>query len=156
LDLAQGDPHKALQRILDVIDEYGGELIAGVAERILHGAVRLLVLLDRSDEAIEICARLRRSAEGRAPAEAFALWAEGLVEADAGRAVEMLTETAISFEKIGFVIEQARSLIDLARAKNASGLDGSADLEHARSILETSQARLYLAELEAAEKQVVA
>ncbi|MGH2756778.1 MAG: ATP-binding protein, partial [Actinomycetota bacterium] len=156
LDIAQGDPQRAVERFLSVIDEFGDELIRGAAERIFLETVRLLVLLHRSDEAIELAVQLRSSAGGRAPAEAFALWAEGLLESNPARAVELLGETVARFEAIGFAIEQARALIDLARARKTSGSDGSEELDRARSILEDSGARLYLAEVEAAENQVFA
>lgn len=155
LDEARGDLESAADRLMGGIDDYGDELV-GQAERMYFEAVRVLVRLARVDQATALLHRLQASTERRAPAEAFAVWAEALVEGDHVRAVDLLVEAVSRLEKIDFVVERGRCLIDLARAKHAAGLDGSENLRNARSILEGAQARLFLADVEAAEKQVFA
>lgn len=155
VDEANGDLEGAAVRLLSGIEEFGDQLV-GQAERMYFEAVRVLVRLGRFDEATALLQRAQASTEGRIPAEAFAVWAEGLTERGSARAVELLADAIARFERIGFVLEQGRCLIDLARAKDENRIDGAKDLEEARSILEGCGARLFLADVEAAEKQLFA
>jgi len=154
LDKNQGDVDGATRRLIDATKGSGVELMLGAAERIFLETVKLLVTADRIDEAAGFAERLKESSGGRAPAEAFATWAEGLVEREADPAVDTLTEAASRLGRIGYVIEQARCLVDLAAAKKRAGGEGTADLERARSILTNSRARLYLADVEVVAQQM--
>jgi class 3 adenylate cyclase/tetratricopeptide (TPR) repeat protein len=152
---ANGDLEGAATLLLDAIEEYGDQLV-GQAERMYFEAIRILVRLERLDEARRLLDRSRASTDGRPPAEAFALWAEALIDGGSERAVALLDDVVARFEEIDFVIERGRCLADLARAKWATGLDGSSELEEARTVLEKAEARLFLADVEVAEKQLSA
>lgn len=90
------------------------------------------------------------STPGRAPAtKAFAVAIEGLLEADAAGAAELLRDATAEFERLGMRIAQARVLIDLGAALIRAGGDPRPSLERARELLVECDAKLYVPEVDA-------
>jgi hypothetical protein len=113
----------------------------------------LIIALARSGaggEVAEIWERL--DARGTSPAiRAVVSVGRGLLEPDASVAADTLRGAADALERLGIRVQQARVTLELARAERGAGRDPAPSLDRARSILEACGARLYLAEVAAAD-----
>jgi class 3 adenylate cyclase/tetratricopeptide (TPR) repeat protein len=108
--------------------------------------VRAFLRAGRSDEA----QRYRDLSEhGLSPAaRANALLVEGLLSDDPGVARRSIEEAITALERLGFPVDAARAMVDLAGVERSLGEDPRAVLERARQILLECDARGYLFEVE--------
>jgi tetratricopeptide (TPR) repeat protein len=148
VDVAAGDPDPALARLREGVQLSFG---SGVNYDPWLFFDLFLLLARRGDGRDEVADLLARLADlSLSPAmQGVVLTGEGLFAATPAEAVDRLTEASAMFERLRFVIEHARVLLELARAQRAAGRDAASTVERARSILESCHARLYLAEADA-------
>jgi class 3 adenylate cyclase len=146
---ALGESDRAVAVLREAV-AYAGELEHNSVEIVLLELIRRLVADGRPDEARSLLDRLERSAGARGAAEPYFRIAQGLLAGDPNESVGRLTEAAARFEQLGWRIELARALLDLARARAAAGGDPRPDASRAVALLRECDARLYLPEAEAA------
>jgi len=89
------------------------------------------------------------SEHGRSPvARAHAAVVEGMLAEDPVEANRLLAEGASALERVGFRVEAARTMVDLARAKARVGEDPRDVLQRARDLLIECDARAFLFEVD--------
>jgi tetratricopeptide (TPR) repeat protein len=144
-----GRTAEALDCLLNGIEETGSQIDTQQGEGLLFESIRMLAHAGRVDEATEMLHILRRVAKGRLHAEAYAEWAEALIENSADRRIDFLQRATEVFGRLGRRIDQGRCLVDIARAERDLGLDPRPSLERARELFTECRALLRLAEVEA-------
>jgi class 3 adenylate cyclase/tetratricopeptide (TPR) repeat protein len=145
----RGRPVEAMDVLLKGIEGTHSAIDTRAGEALLFETVRLLVQTGRTEDAIEHRDRLRQMKGERVHAEAFAAWAEALIEGDQHRRIELLHQAADVFERLGRRIDLGRCLLDIARAERALGLDPRPAAERARQLFADCTATLRVAEAEA-------
>lgn len=145
---AEGDDEEAAERSAEscrlVVQDAGPTILPfPLSER-----VRILLRLNRVEEAREEATALEDPSALPPHMRAFALVVEGLLAPDPAERVATLRGAADAFDAMGLRIHLARCLLDLGRAEREAGLDARATLKRARDILVECDCRLYLREAE--------
>jgi hypothetical protein len=78
------------------------------------------------------------------PPRAFLAWADGLLDADPGRASDQLAEAVARLEALDRRVDLGRCLLDLAAARSQLGEPADDLAARGRAILEACGARLFL------------
>jgi tetratricopeptide (TPR) repeat protein len=143
-----GRPPEALDSLLKDLEEVHSAIDTRAGEALLFETVRLLVQAGRLEEASEHLDALKRMVGGPVHAEAFASWAEAMIERDSQRRAELLHRAAEVFERLGRRIDLGRCLLDIARVERELGLDPRPSAERARDLFVECTATLRAAEAE--------
>ncbi len=146
---AQGDPERELAILVDGASRLAPEdRHEQGSDAMLLEAIRRLCKAGRVEEARPFAEHLREIAEDRTTVAARLAWAEGLLAEDDSAAADLLRDALVRLEALGFRIDAARCLTDLAEAERGAG-DVRAELvERARKIFEECGANLYLRDLD--------
>ncbi|MGH2697949.1 MAG: tetratricopeptide repeat protein, partial [Actinomycetota bacterium] len=142
---AQGDPARELAILVDGAGRLAPEdRHAQGTDAMLLEAIRALRKAGRAGEARPFAEALRDIAEDRVTAAARLGWAEGLLAGDDATSAELLRDAIARLEALGFRIDTARCLTDLAEAERRAGKDFRTELERARTIFQECGAKLFL------------
>jgi len=134
--------------LLKGVETLGDRVLVWGGQNLLLECVRCLASLGRPAEAFPSRERLARLASWSAPAKAFLLWVDGLLETDAARARDVLAQAVSRFAALGRRLDQGRCLIDLAEAELRLGRDPLATVEAADDMLGECGAILFIREVE--------
>jgi tetratricopeptide (TPR) repeat protein len=134
LEAAKGRPDQALDCFLTGITDLGSHTEVGHSELLLFEAIRGLLGAGRVPEARNLLRELRRVVNDRVHAEAYAEWAAALLEDRPQPRLEALRRVQGVFERLGRPIDQARCLMDVARAERDLGLPPTPSVERARDL----------------------
>jgi tetratricopeptide (TPR) repeat protein len=145
---ANGRDEEAVECFLRGLETLKGVSVGG-SEALLAELVRTLVALGRPEEAAGYGDAAHIELIPPAYLAALPALIQGLVADDPADAVASLHEAVDRYGELEMPIEQARALIDLARAQKRAGEDPRSSLERARDLLASCGAEYYVREAEA-------